>query len=71
MMPSIMNQLGPENQPAIAKIQEMMAAGGMGSAMASAMAGGAGKTAYEESGDDDDDDEIPDLVEDFEATANK
>ena len=69
-MPSIMNQLGPENQPAIAKIQEMMAAGGMGSAMASAMAGGPGKTTYEDS-DSNDDDEIPDLVEDFEATANK
>lgn len=65
MMPGIMNQLGPENQPAIMKIQEMMSAGGM----ANAGGGASGRTAYEDSGSEDD--AIPDLVEDFEATAAK
>ena len=62
-MPGIMSQLGPENQPAIAKLQEMMA-GSMGGA-----AGAGTRTSYEES--DDSDEEIPELVNDnFEDVSN-
>ena len=67
LMPGIMSQLGPENAPAIQKLQEMLGAGGPG--LAGAMKD-ANRSALEAS-DDDSDGEIPDLVEDFEATAKK
>ena len=64
LMPGIMSQLGPENAPAIQKLQEMLGAGGAGATK------DANRSALEAS-DDDSDGEIPDLVEDFEATAKK
>lgn len=66
-MPGIMSQLGPENEPAIKKIQEMMGATGM----SMGQMGDPNRSNLEGSDDSDSDDgDIPELVEDFEAQAN-
>ena len=67
LMPGIMSQLGPENEPAIKKIQEMMGATGMSMGQMA----GPNRSMLEGSDDSDSDDgDIPELVEDFEAQAN-
>ncbi|EGB06037.1 hypothetical protein AURANDRAFT_30044 [Aureococcus anophagefferens] len=67
LMPGIMSQLGPENEPAIKKIQEMMGATGMSMGQMA----DPNRSNLEGSDDSDSDDgDIPELVEDFEAQAN-